>query len=168
MRFIHCYVGEVGSVHDARVLAKSDLTRFFCDDCFPDDSHLIGDEAYNIGKYLLVPFKNNGHLTPEQKNFNFRLSSSRTCIERSFARLTGKERRILDRLPMLRTELIPRFIIALCTIHNLNLEEENLEEIELIANDILEDEGEYRKHEGILKRQQIMQALPIQIDQFVD
>jgi len=29
---------------------------------FPEDSHLLGDAAYGIQKYLMVPFRDNGHL----------------------------------------------------------------------------------------------------------
>ena len=42
LRFIHCYTGQVGSVHDQRVFQN------ICnvDDYFPENSHLFGDRAY--------------------------------------------------------------------------------------------------------------------------
>lgn len=42
----------------------------------------------------MIPFVNNGHLTPRQLNFNKRLSQCRVRVENSFALAKGKWRRI--------------------------------------------------------------------------
>lgn len=83
--FTHCYAGEVGSVHDARVFRNSPVVRFLemPDIYFPNDSHIIGDAAYAIHPHLLVPFRDNGHLSNRQRNFNYCLSSTRMAIERA-------------------------------------------------------------------------------------
>ncbi|KAB0803154.1 hypothetical protein PPYR_00124, partial [Photinus pyralis] len=39
----------------------------------------------------------------------------------SFGLLKGRMRRLLDNLPMIRTDLIPQYIIACCVIHNICL-----------------------------------------------
>ena len=83
------------------------------DSMFPHDSHLLGDSAYPISKYLLVPFKDNGRLDAQKKRFNRRLSSSRVAIERAFAFLKGCFRR-LKNLDMRRIDLIPQIIISCC------------------------------------------------------
>ncbi|XP_036150128.1 putative nuclease HARBI1 [Monomorium pharaonis] len=64
----HCYVGHPGSVHDQRVFRQSEVAEYLNDDSkFPFDSHLVGDSAYELHQHLLVPFKDNGHLTAAQK-----------------------------------------------------------------------------------------------------
>lgn len=81
---------------------------------------LVGDAAYELHQHLLVgPFKDNGHLTAAQKNYNFRLSSVRVVIERCFAQLKGQIRSLLHCLPMTRLDLVPKYIVACCVIHNI-------------------------------------------------
>lgn len=64
MLITHCYVGHPGSVHDQRVFRQSEVALYLNDEeKFPFDSHIIGDSAYELHEHLLVPFKDNGHLT---------------------------------------------------------------------------------------------------------
>lgn len=88
---------------------------------FPENSHLLGDAAYTLNKRLMVPYKDNGHLTARQINYNSCHSSTRIIIERAFGLLKGRLRRLLDNLPMTRIDLIPKYIIASCAIHNICL-----------------------------------------------
>lgn len=82
MKFIHCYVGYPGSVHDQRVFGVSGLEDFCSDPAkFPNNTDLIGDAAYKIQKSLLVPYKDNGRLTDRQTNYNYCLSSTRMIVE---------------------------------------------------------------------------------------
>lgn len=65
-----------------------------------------------------------------QKRFNTVLSQSRQVVERSFALLKGRFRR-LKHLDMKRVDLIPSFILACCVLHNIcldGLEEDQVEE----------------------------------------
>lgn len=119
--FTYCYAGEVGSIHDARVFRNSPLTRFLDmpDAYFPNDSHIIGDAAYQIHPHLLVPFRDNGHLSNRQKNFNYCLSSTRMAIERAIGQLKIRFRILLDCLPLTDVKKIPEFIIACCVLHNI-------------------------------------------------
>ncbi|XP_046395734.1 putative nuclease HARBI1 [Ischnura elegans] len=89
--FTHCYAGNVGSVHDARVFRLSAVYNFLNDQTkFPNDSHIIGDAAYGLHPQLLTPYADNGHLSQRQKNFNFSRSSARMAIERAFGLLKGR------------------------------------------------------------------------------
>jgi len=69
----------------------------------------------------MVPYRDNGHLTEAETNFNKKLSSARMIVERSIGLLKGRWRSLLDKLPMTRTDLIPRYIIGCCVLHNLYL-----------------------------------------------
>lgn len=121
-RFLHCYAGNVGSVHDQRVFRLSEVADYIeSDDKFPRNSHLVGDSAYVLHEHLLVPYRDNGHLTRRQKNYNFCHSSTRIAIERAFGLLKGRFRSLLTVLDMERVDLIPDFILACCALHNICL-----------------------------------------------
>ena len=64
-----------------------------------------------------MPFKDTGKLQQREINFNMKLSSARYTIERAFALLKGRFRR-LKGLDMARIDLIPQVIIACCVLHN--------------------------------------------------
>jgi len=131
---------------------------------FPNDSHILGDAAYRLSKYIMVPFKDNGHLSENQLNFNTRLSSARMIVERSIGLLKGRFRSILDTLPMQRTDLIAKYIIACCILHNICLMQNDLIDIPIIVNqanntqqhETLENT---EQREGIEKRNYIMYTL---------
>ncbi|XP_071651150.1 putative nuclease HARBI1 [Temnothorax longispinosus] len=120
--FTHINVGNVESVHDARVFRLSTLQDYIADPSkFPNDSHLIGDAAYPLSKQLMVPYTDNGHLTQRQKNYNFCLSSSRMVVERAIGLLKGRWRSLLHYLAIESVERIPYHILACCVLHNICL-----------------------------------------------
>jgi len=134
---------------------------------FPNDSHLLGDAAYCLTKYVMVPFKDNGHLSERQINFNKRLSSARMIVERSLGLLKGRFRSILDTLPMQRTDLIPKYIIVCCILHNICLLQNDVIDIPIIINEsnIIQEESRIiennvAQNEGVEKRNAIMYSLP--------
>ncbi|XP_018403003.1 PREDICTED: putative nuclease HARBI1 [Cyphomyrmex costatus] len=63
LRFIHCYAGQPGSVHDMRTFMYSGLQQKCNPQFFYGDNHLLGDAAYTIQRHVMVPYRNNGHLT---------------------------------------------------------------------------------------------------------
>ncbi|WAR22681.1 HARB1-like protein, partial [Mya arenaria] len=78
-------IGWPGSVHDARVFRNCPLL----DVCqqLPAPYHLIGDSAYPLSRYMLVPYRDNGHLDAQQKKFNKAHSSTRVDVERAIGLL---------------------------------------------------------------------------------
>ncbi|XP_071576255.1 putative nuclease HARBI1 [Temnothorax nylanderi] len=95
-RFIHCVAGHVGSVHDQRVFRLSEVHNYLQDPRkFSNDSYLVGDAAYSLHENLMTPYRDNGHLTHKQKNYNFCHSSARMVIERTFGLLKGRFRSLL-------------------------------------------------------------------------
>lgn len=129
--FIDCYAGEAGSVHDACLFRRSQISRTLV---LPPEGHLLGDCAYTLTTKLLVPFKDNGHLNEIQKCFNKKHSQTRVIIENTFALLKGRFRR-LKLLEAVRPDHLPLIVICACILHNICL---SLEDLPLNVN--LEEE----------------------------
>lgn len=136
-------------MHNQRVFRLSEVQTYLGNvSKFPDDCHLVGDSAYKLYENLLVPYKDNGHLTERQKNYNFCHASARIAIERSFAFLKRRFRSLLTKLAMDRINLIPKHIIACCILHNvcfmkgdeIEIELENMDE-EIEQNDVEHNVG---------------------------
>ncbi|XP_011266305.1 protein ANTAGONIST OF LIKE HETEROCHROMATIN PROTEIN 1-like [Camponotus floridanus] len=142
MKFTNIYCGEPGSLHDARVLRRSllyDTAQNDMENIFPNGMCIIGDSAYPSLPWLVPPFRDNGHLTAQQSEFNFLHSSTRIVVERAFGYLKGRFRR-LKFLELLDIEFIPKLITAICIMHNIVIKanEEN-EFFENAIIDFLED-----------------------------
>ena len=116
MSFLNISVDWPGSMHDARIYRRSSIgIQLDRDGLHP--YHLLGDSAYPLISYLFVPFRDDGHLCPEQKQFNNAHSASRIVVEQSFARLKGKWRR-MKHLDMENLHLMSRVITAAFVLHN--------------------------------------------------
>ena len=68
-------------------------------------------------RWLLTPFKNNGHLTAVQIRYNEKHSGTRQVIARALGLLKGRWRR-LKCLEMEAVEEIPSVVCAGCVLHN--------------------------------------------------
>ena len=66
----------------------------------------------------MCPYRDNGHLTERQKNFNVVLSSTRVVIEQAFGLLKGRFRR-LKYLDMSDLTLVSHVITTACILHNI-------------------------------------------------
>ncbi|KAK3932077.1 Protein ANTAGONIST OF LIKE HETEROCHROMATIN PROTEIN 1 [Frankliniella fusca] len=114
------YVGQPGSVGDARNFQRSPLSSSLLlrEDMLSDNEHILADGAYTLSDKVMIPYVNDGHLTPRMRTHNYVLSSCRAAVERSFALLRGKHRR-LKKLPMRNMELTIKHIVASFVLHNL-------------------------------------------------
>lgn len=145
--FTSLYAGHVGSVHDQRVFRLSPVNTYLGNpDYFPQDSHLVGDGAYTLHPCLMKPFRENGHLTPRQRNFNFCLSSARISIERAFGMWEARWRSIRDVLAMTRTDEVPKYILATGVLHN----------VCILRNDLVE----YQLRERVAQREHVIINAP--------
>lgn len=165
-RFIHCYTGQPGSVHDQRVFRLSEVYEWLENpEKFPEDCHILGDAAYKLHENVIVPYRDNGHLTARQKNFNFCHSSARIAIERAFGLLKTRFRSIRTVLAMERLDLIPMFVIACCTMHNichLKGDEIELDPINEIEENIPSHQDTAQiEQAGRAKRDLICERLPM-------
>lgn len=87
-KFIDVHIGEPGSMHDARMLRRSTIYEtaqgdhdFFGQFC------VLGDPAYPNLPWLVPPFRDNGALTAQQIEFNYRHSATRVKAENGFGDL---------------------------------------------------------------------------------
>lgn len=148
-KFIDIFVGFPGSVHDSRVFRNSPvkdkllqlpigyfnyfifklliyvtwlinyLILYFI------GYHLLGDSAYPCSRQLLVPYRDNGHLTHAKNHFNTALSGERIDIEHSFGILKQRFRQLYYcKLRDLKT--LCHFIRACTVLHNLSRSEEEI------------------------------------------
>lgn len=164
MLITHCYVGHPGSLHDQRVLRLSEVADYLQQEAkFPDNSHILGDAAYEIHEHLLTPFRDNGHLTERQQNYNYCHSATRMAIERCIGVLKGRMRSLLHCLPMKRMDLMAEYIVACCVIHNICISQDDEVHVITIPQhnrhelNIMQQEG--RRNTGIYKRNAIMERL---------
>ncbi|KAK5647828.1 hypothetical protein RI129_002720 [Pyrocoelia pectoralis] len=168
--FIDIFVGMPGRVHDARAFRVSPLyDRIISENAplIPDNFHLLGDSAYPIMKNVMVPYRDNGHLSHMQINFNTTLSTARSKIEQAFGRLKGKFRRLkyLD----MNVDNVARVITAACTLHNYIIRREGMQNFHIDVDEIQENanQGEPRlelfddhlQNIGTQKRNQIMEDI---------
>ena len=113
-------------MHDSCVLRRSSLfqkpqpTSAY----IPAEMHLVGDPAYPLMERLLVPFKDTGRLGAREHKYNRCLSAARCTIERAFALLKGRFRR-LKGLDMTRIDVVPKVIVACCVLHNICLQQQD-------------------------------------------
>ncbi|XP_039313249.1 putative nuclease HARBI1 [Solenopsis invicta] len=126
MKFTNIYYGEPGSLHDARVLRRSPLYQTAVhnkETLFPENTFILGDSAYASLSWLVPPFRDNGHLTPQQKEFNFLHSSTRMVIERAFGYLKGRFRRIKFFNEYRHMPFITNTVVCACILHNYCIDE---------------------------------------------
>ena len=100
-RFTDIYIGWPGRVHDARVFGNSTLYQKGVNGTlFPEWTKTIaqeeiplvvlGDPAYL--PWVMKPYIDNGHLSRDQRRFNYRLSRARVVVEDVYGRLKGRWR----------------------------------------------------------------------------
>ena len=131
-----------GRAHDSHVWHKSPLYEELPDLCYyveglciDETFHLIGDSAYPLSNYLLVPFKKQNNLTDKEKKFNTHLASKRSVIEHAFGLLGIR----FPRLTHLRCRSNDKrivHVVAACVLHNWCLLEDDADEsvFDLIEN----------------------------------
>ncbi|XP_032688009.1 protein ALP1-like [Odontomachus brunneus] len=132
MKFIDVFIGYPGSVHDARVFKNSSLRNDLHELC-ADNYVLLGDSAYPCLKELIVPYKDNGHLSRAQRNFNQKHSSCRVVIENAFGCLKQRFRQLYH-FKLRNMVRMVRVIHACCLLHNI-ANEEDLQYLEAPMND---------------------------------
>lgn len=73
--------------------------------------------VYFSFSWLITPFRNDGYLNARQRQFNYRLSSVRSVVERSIRFLKGRWRKLAS-LDHIDIELLVHLIMSACVLHN--------------------------------------------------
>lgn len=124
LKFVDCFTGYPSSVSDIRVFRNSPIFhefRYNNHAYFGPNEFILGDKAYPLYRWCITPYIDRGHLNEMQTHFNICHARTRQVIERSFALLFGRFRRLQQQLDMNRIDLIPKTIIACCVLHNICL-----------------------------------------------
>ncbi|XP_018305551.1 putative nuclease HARBI1 [Mycetomoellerius zeteki] len=145
-KFLDVFVGYPGSVHDARVFANSSLAEDLPALC-QDGSIFLDDAAYPCLPQLITPYRDNGHLTQAQRNFNRMHSQCRISVEHGFGELKQRFRQLYF-LKLRNMEFIVKFILVCCVLHNLaNLDDlEYMEEPEEPENEYIDINARALQH----------------------
>lgn len=85
---------------------------------FDPGEYIIGDKAYPVTGWCMLGYIDRRNLTEEEQHFNSKHAKTRQVIERAFALLFGRFRR-LRYLDMHRMDLLPSTVIAACVLHNI-------------------------------------------------
>jgi hypothetical protein len=120
------FIGWPGSAHDSRILRLSSLFDR-CENGVLFNVHayfIIGDSGYPCLPWLITPYKDTGNVTPQQKRFNARFSSSRVIVEIAFGDLKGRWRILRDKVEM-RVSSVPDIVLVCCILHNVCIEEKD-------------------------------------------
>ncbi|KAJ8935471.1 hypothetical protein NQ314_012784 [Rhamnusium bicolor] len=91
-----------------------------------------------------MPFKDDGHLTRRQKNYNLILSKSRVVVENIFPRFKGIIRRF-KYLHILELKYIKYYIVTACILHNMLIQQKYGYDDEI--NEVAEDAWEKNYYE---------------------
>ncbi|XP_054743410.1 uncharacterized protein LOC129248028 [Anastrepha obliqua] len=134
-RFLDVFIGYPGSCHDANVWRSSPVFNGITSGQLQlaPGAIILGDSAYPISKSVMAPYRDNGHLTREEKKFNTRLSSTRVFIEQAFG-ILKKKFKILNHIDISSLKGISDVILACAILHNFILRKDNpLEHIDEMA-----------------------------------
>ena len=96
----------------------------------------MGDSAYPCLQQLMTPYRDNGHLSAKQKNFNYKLSSSRIQIEHSFGILKQRFRQLYG-CKLRSPKIVSHFIRACFVLHNIC----DTEDMDHLSDEPLDDDS---------------------------
>lgn len=97
---------------------------------------IIGDKAYPLKTWCIPPYIEHKRLNNAEVYFNNAHAKTRQVVERSFALLFGRFRR-LKFLDMNRTDLIPLTVLVCCVLYNICIDHEDL----FVENYVIQGEG---------------------------
>lgn len=117
LRFIDVFTGFPGKVHEARVFRASPFYQKG-QNLSQQNRHILGNSAYPNLPWILTPFRDNGHLTNAQTNYNNVHSGIRSTVERAFGLLKQRFVR-LQNIKQGNIRSITSTILTACVLHNI-------------------------------------------------
>ncbi|XP_011204527.2 putative nuclease HARBI1 [Bactrocera dorsalis] len=134
MKFIDVFIGCPGACHDASIWQMSPIKKAIINkeiNIYPN-YHFLGDGGYPLEMCVMVPYRDNGFLTPMQSKYNAILSSTRVVVEQAFGVLK-KKFRILKYIEVQNPSLPKLITMACMIIHNIIIINEGNNADDLIA-----------------------------------
>lgn len=120
MQFIDVAAGNSGNAHDSTILKHSKLGEF-ADTDIPGGYYIIADQGYPRKRWLVTPFperiKEKSHTA--LREFNYRLSSVRMVIERTFGVLKSRFRALLHGFVAGHVDDFSDWFMFACILHNI-------------------------------------------------
>ena len=123
-KFIRVSFGYLGSIHDARVLRLSGLfhlretnnfniTKESCQWNRNSPSYYRRQRVSTVEHVEMAcqPYPSRGHLTPNEREFNEKLSAARSVVERVFGMLKGRWRLLLKEVEQQTRTLSKLFLL---------------------------------------------------------
>ncbi|XP_054081673.1 putative nuclease HARBI1 [Zeugodacus cucurbitae] len=119
LRFLDVFIGFPGSCHDGNVWKSSPIFKGITSGEVPiaGGGIILADSAYPLSKYLIVPFRDNGRLTTDDRKFNHYLSSTRVLIEQAFGVLRQKFK-ILNHIDVISLKRVSKVMLSSAILHN--------------------------------------------------
>ncbi|CAG8605491.1 481_t:CDS:2 [Paraglomus occultum] len=153
-RFTYIYSGQPGSMHDARVFKQSSFWEELMQDAskyFPANTHLLGDSAFPLLPWLLVPFKEHAQqrLTRAQRQYNKVHSSARMAVERAFGKLKAQWRILKQAMEVIDLRTAVDIVDVCCILHNMCIDCDDLWENETDSNRRINEDNEYADPNGV-------------------
>ncbi|XP_032798550.2 protein ALP1-like [Daphnia magna] len=131
-QFSYTFVGSPGKNHDSFIWKQSSLQQQLqlnCDLHFDSRKyHLIGDSAFPLTKWCIVPYKRTdggGQLSRSKKLFNYKLSSTRIVVEQAFGDLKNRFRRTQDLHQSIDRAV--NIVVTSCVLHNICIRNGDIE-----------------------------------------
>jgi hypothetical protein len=146
-RFLWAYTSSKGSTHDSAAFSNSRLFTHLEQKAQLAERQLfiVGDSAYNLSSFLLVPYDSNEVQNDETKAkdaFNYYLSSCRVVIECSFGELVSRWG-ILWRTLQFNVSKSQKVVQTCMLIHNFIVETRDEEDVNIFfqnATEIYDEE----------------------------
>ena len=91
LRFIYFCVAAPGKTNDSRAFIRCEFLQHWLQN-LPEQYFLVGDNAYQLDKTMLVPISGRQKDQETNRTYNFYLSQLRIRIEMAFGRMTSKWR----------------------------------------------------------------------------
>ena len=130
-RFLWASCGYPGNSHDAIIFKSTDLWARIHDGYLPKMGKsinevmvpplIVGDSAFPLCTWLMKPFTN-AVLTPQQRNFNYRLSRARMVTEGAYGQLKGRWRVLLRKCESARDQ-VRTTTLACLVLHNVCIDQ---------------------------------------------
>ena len=103
---------------------------------------IIGDSAYPLLKWFVKPYPNRGHLQPDEREFNKKLSASRSLVERAFGLLKGRWRLLLKKVEP-QTKTLSKTALAACILRDICIDHGDLYDCSDSDSDNSDSEDDY-------------------------